>query len=31
MELLYTSLSFQMHVFCYVLMATVARPIEALR
>ena len=31
MEQLYASLSFQMQVFCYVLMATAARPIEALR
>jgi integrase len=31
MELLYASLSFQMQVFCFVLMATAARPIEALR
>jgi len=31
MELLYAALSFQMQVFCFVLMATAARPIEALR
>jgi integrase len=31
MEMLYASLSFQMQVFCFVLMATAARPIEALR
>jgi len=31
MEQLYASLSFQMQVFCYTLMATAARPIEALR
>jgi integrase len=31
MELLYSMLSDQMRVFCYVLMATAARPIEALR
>ena len=31
MELLYATLSFQMQVFCFVLMATAARPIEALR
>ena len=31
MEMLYAALSFQMQVFCFVLMATAARPIEALR
>ena len=31
MEMLYATLSFQMQVFCFVLMATAARPIEALR
>jgi integrase/DNA-directed RNA polymerase subunit RPC12/RpoP len=31
MEMLYAALSFQMQVFCYVLMTTAARPIEALR
>ena len=31
MEMLYASFSFQMQVFCFVLMATAARPIEALR
>jgi integrase/transcription elongation factor Elf1 len=31
MELLYAALSFQMQVFCFVLMATAARPVEALR
>lgn len=31
MELLYATFSFQMQVFCFVLMATAARPIEALR
>jgi len=31
MEQLYSALSFQMQVFCFVLMATAARPIEALR
>lgn len=31
MELLYAALSFQMQVFCFVLMASAARPIEALR
>jgi integrase/transposase-like protein len=31
MEMLYAALSFQMTVFCFVLMATAARPIEALR
>jgi integrase len=31
METLYGALSFQMQVFCFVLMATAARPIEALR
>jgi integrase len=31
MEMLYAELSFQMQVFCFVLMATAARPIEALR
>ena len=31
MEMLYAALSFQMQVFCFVLMATAARPVEALR
>ncbi|MGD0646166.1 MAG: tyrosine-type recombinase/integrase [Candidatus Bathyarchaeia archaeon] len=31
MELLYVSFSFQMQVFCFVLMATAARPVETLR
>ena len=31
MEMLYAAPSFQMQVFCFVLMATAARPIEALR
>lgn len=31
MELLYASFSFQMQVFCFVLMAIAARPIEVLR
>jgi Phage integrase family len=31
MEMLYAAFSFQMQVFCFVLMATAARPIEALR
>jgi hypothetical protein len=31
MEMLYAALSFQMQVFCFVLMATAVRPIEALR
>jgi len=31
METLYAALSFQMQVFCFVLMATAARPVEALR
>jgi integrase len=31
MEMLYAALSFQMQVFCFVLMSTAARPVEALR